>query len=330
MDMKLVRAPRVLVVGAGAVGGMIAARMIEQGIDVTLLTGARRAEQVVCKALVVRSFAGSFAKHVAAIVAETVAAPFDIVIFATRAHMFETALAHAGPAIGADTIVVSLVDGGAHAADVRAATSATAVLDGMFEGRVAIDVDGVIRHRGRDARILIGARGENGPVARMLAALFTGRGIVADVVDDVGTQIALRNWFLACAIATTTATGLPLRDALRTRAGRKLHRDMLFFTPKVDLPAEARPSPETLQRYTERWDWESEVIQPPPLATDAGAAGAEARCLLNRYATRCARLGVEARLLSVVARTGRVPAGFAPCTPVNLDDDDVSLPADVT
>ena len=53
---------RILVVGAGAIGGYFGGRLIEAGRDVTFLVRPRRAAELAASGLVVESTAGDFTR----------------------------------------------------------------------------------------------------------------------------------------------------------------------------------------------------------------------------------------------------------------------------
>ena len=134
---------RVLIAGAGAVGGYIAARLHEKGVDTTLLTRPERHEQIVCRSLHIISPFGRFRKSVQAMISTQIKSTYDLVILACRAHLMPDVIEQVSDAVGPSTILLSLLDGGPNRAIVSNRFPANRVYDGLVEGRVRIDADGI-------------------------------------------------------------------------------------------------------------------------------------------------------------------------------------------
>lgn len=76
---------RILVVGAGAVGGYFGGRLAAAGQDVTFLVRAGRADRLQRDGLVIRSPRGDLTQHdVKTILAGVNAEPFDLVLLRKR------------------------------------------------------------------------------------------------------------------------------------------------------------------------------------------------------------------------------------------------------
>ena len=79
---------RILVVGAGALGGYFGGRLKEAGRDVTFLVRPRRAEQLAKTGLIVRSPKGDI--NIPApptVFAEHLSAPFDLILLSCKAKI---------------------------------------------------------------------------------------------------------------------------------------------------------------------------------------------------------------------------------------------------
>src|SRR5262249_26056909 len=100
---------RVLVVGAGALGGYFGGRLLEAGRDVTFLVRPKRAEQL-AKGLRIRSPAGNVDIAAPTVTREALAGPYDLVLFATKAYGYEQAMEDFAPAVGPETAVVPVLN----------------------------------------------------------------------------------------------------------------------------------------------------------------------------------------------------------------------------
>ena len=106
---------KILVVGAGAVGGYFGGRLLEVGREVTFLVRPRRAAQLAKSGLVIKSPAGD----VTVSAPKTVAAAalnqaFDLVLLSCKAYDLEGAIAAFAPAIGPGTLILPLLNGLRH------------------------------------------------------------------------------------------------------------------------------------------------------------------------------------------------------------------------
>lgn len=83
---------RILVVGAGAIGGYFGGRLLEAGRDVTFLVRPRRAAQLAKTGLAIRSPLGDVNSPPPPILsAEALRDPFDVVLLNVKAYDLKTA-----------------------------------------------------------------------------------------------------------------------------------------------------------------------------------------------------------------------------------------------
>ena len=72
---------RILVLGAGGVGGYFGGRLVEKGEDVTFLVRERRKKELEQNGLVIKSAHGDFTSPVQAIIKSEVKGPYDVILF---------------------------------------------------------------------------------------------------------------------------------------------------------------------------------------------------------------------------------------------------------
>jgi len=106
---------RILVVGAGAVGGYFGGRLLECGRDVTFLVRPRRAAELAANGLVIRSRLGDL--HVPApptIAEDAFQDSFNLVLLSCKAYDLAGAIASFAPAVGRETVILPLLNGMRH------------------------------------------------------------------------------------------------------------------------------------------------------------------------------------------------------------------------
>jgi 2-dehydropantoate 2-reductase len=106
---------RILVVGAGAMGGYFGGRLLEAGRDVTFLVRPRRAAQLAKTGLIIRSKFGDASLSAPPTVAtEALHGPFDLILLSCKAYDLKSAADSFAPAVGKNTAILPFLNGMAH------------------------------------------------------------------------------------------------------------------------------------------------------------------------------------------------------------------------
>jgi 2-dehydropantoate 2-reductase len=106
---------RVLVVGAGAIGGYFGGRMLQAGQDVTFLVRPRRAAELADSGLVIKSPNGDVTlKNPPALQADQLKEKFDVVLLSCKAFDLDDAIKSLAPAVGGQTAIIPLLNGMLH------------------------------------------------------------------------------------------------------------------------------------------------------------------------------------------------------------------------
>jgi 2-dehydropantoate 2-reductase len=106
---------RILVVGAGAIGGYFGGRMLEAGCDVTFLVRPRRAGELASAGLVIKSPNGDVTlKNPPTVQANKFTEKFDVVLLSCKAFDLDDAVASFAPAVGSQTAIIPLLNGMLH------------------------------------------------------------------------------------------------------------------------------------------------------------------------------------------------------------------------
>ncbi|CAM3367610.1 2-dehydropantoate 2-reductase [Brevibacillus invocatus] len=106
---------RVLVLGAGAIGGYFGGRLAESGVDVTFLVRERRRQQLAERGLRIESVQGNF--HLEKpkwIMAGEEAEAFDVILLSNKAYHLSDSIESIAPYVSKDTVIIPLLNGIAH------------------------------------------------------------------------------------------------------------------------------------------------------------------------------------------------------------------------
>ena len=102
---------KICVYGAGAIGGYVAARLANAGIDVTVIARGAKLDAIRKNGLTLLSDAGDITTHPAVTDDPAAAGPQDYVIIAMKAHSVPGVAHKMAPLFGPETAVVPAVNG---------------------------------------------------------------------------------------------------------------------------------------------------------------------------------------------------------------------------
>jgi 2-dehydropantoate 2-reductase len=123
---------RILVVGAGAIGGYFGGRLLQAGRDVTFLVRPRRAAELASAGLVIKSPNGDVTlKDPPAVQADRLSDKFDVVLLSCKAFDLDDAIKSFAPAVGPATSIIPVLNGLRHLDVLDAKFGAERVLGGL-------------------------------------------------------------------------------------------------------------------------------------------------------------------------------------------------------
>jgi 2-dehydropantoate 2-reductase len=123
---------RILVVGAGAIGGYFGGRLLQAGNDVTFLVRPKRASELASAGLVIKSPNGDVTlKNPPTVQADKLAETFDVVLLSCKAFDLEDAIKSFAPAVGPQTAIIPLLNGMLHLNVLDQKFGADRVLGGL-------------------------------------------------------------------------------------------------------------------------------------------------------------------------------------------------------
>lgn len=201
---------RVMIMGAGGLGGYLAACLARAGADVSVVGRGAHLQAMARDGLTLVSGGGEERVAVRAAADPQAAGPADLIILAVKLYDVEAAVAAAAPMLAEGGVLVTVqngVDAPAMAARIlgpeRVAAAAAYV-------SARIDTPGVVLHTGAHARLDLGSRAA--PPAVMAAIADLGRRAGLDVVEAPDIEAALweKFTFFSASSGVTALTRLPL------------------------------------------------------------------------------------------------------------------------
>ncbi len=195
---------KLLVLGAGGVGGYFGGRLAEAGTDVTFLLRPKRREQVEREGLVIESPLGDARITVKTIGPGEPIDGFDLVLLTCKSYDLDSSIEAVAPAMVGDTALLPLLNGVAHFDALDARFGAERIIGGTCRINAVLTSDGIVRHLEPLNQIVFGERdGSKSPRTRALSEALAKTSIDFTWSDDIDQDIWEKLVFLS-ALASVT------------------------------------------------------------------------------------------------------------------------------
>lgn len=123
---------RILVVGAGAIGGYFGGRLLQAGRDVTFLVRPRRASELASDGLIIKSPNGDVTlSNPPTVQADALKDKFDVVLLSCKAFDLDDAINSFAAAVGPNTAIIPMLNGMKHLDTLDAKFGKERVLGGL-------------------------------------------------------------------------------------------------------------------------------------------------------------------------------------------------------
>lgn len=179
---------RVLVLGAGALGGYFGGRLAAAGTaEVAFLLRPARRAQLDRDGLRIASPFGAWQGPVATLGAGEARPGWDVVLLSCKAYDLDDAIAAIGPAVDGRTAILPVLNGIDHLDRLDAAFGADRVLGGLARIQATLGPDGTVRQLNDWRWITFGERDGtmSGRVRAIAAAFAPATGVTAQAVPDI-------------------------------------------------------------------------------------------------------------------------------------------------
>jgi 2-dehydropantoate 2-reductase len=196
---------RILVVGAGAVGGYFGGRLLQAGRDVTFLVRQARAAALMKHGLSIQSRFGDFHRPAPPLVSEAgLAEPFDLILLSCKAYDLESAMTSFSKAVGRQTAILPLLNGMRHLDQLADRFGAERVLGGLAELSSTLDGNGAIVQLNDLQTLTFGELdGSRSPWIETIASALVGAGFDARLSEEI-RQDMWEKWNFIAALAGIT------------------------------------------------------------------------------------------------------------------------------
>jgi 2-dehydropantoate 2-reductase len=225
---------KILVLGAGAIGGYYGGRLLEAGADVTFLVRPSRREILQRDGLRIRSQFGDFTAHPKTVIQSELKGDWDVVLLTSKAYDLESAIEAIKPAVGANTAVLPLLNGIAHIGRLNSEFGSDRVLGGLAKIVATVDSDGVIQHLNDWRYIKFGEQnGEMSERVLRLQAAFPKNSVIATALPNVLADMWEKIVHLSTVATVTTLMRASVGEIASVEGGTETLNKVLLISSEI-------------------------------------------------------------------------------------------------
>ncbi len=290
---------RLLMLGAGAVGGYFGGRLAEGGADVTFLVREPRRQRLRDSGLRIESPFGDARVDAQTLVAGEEGGPFDAVLLTAKAYDLPDAIAAVRPFLARDGYVLPLLNGIGHIDTLATAFGRERVLGGTAKIQAAVTADGGIRQFSDWNTITFGelAGGMSERVEALRRAFAGAKGVTAVAADDVMQRLWEKLVHLSTAATMTCLMRANVGEIVRTPEGGALFLQQLATSAAVAAAAGFPPGEDFLAGWRQTFSDAGSQYSTSMLRDIERGGRVEADHIVGFMLDRARQAGVDHRML---------------------------------
>lgn len=244
---------KILVVGAGAIGGYFGGRLLEKGEDVTFLVRDRRKKELESTLLNIKSVNGDCRLMPQLITKNSDPEAYDAVILSTKSYQLAGAIEDVRPFVGEKTMVLPLLNGISHMDQLIEAFGEQAVIGGLCFIESTLDEEGTIVQSSPMNQLVFGERnGEKTDRIKRLESVFEGTKADFLLSDKIDQEMWHKYLFITTMSGITTLFEEPIGPIRELESGQRtiasLLKELEEVMEKSSAPIEQGISAELLDK----------------------------------------------------------------------------------
>ncbi len=218
---------RILVLGAGGVGGYFGGCLVEKGEDVTFLVRSKRKQQLEEKGLVIRSTNGDFSFQPKLVTKGDVVSPFDVILLSTKAYHLKEAIIDLKPFVGDNTMIIPLLNGIAHLSHLQQEFGEEKVMGGLCFIETTLNDEGEVVQTSAADRLVFGEiKHPDSARAKKIAKVLTGTKASFVLSEHILRDMWHKYLFITVMSGVTTLMHAPIGPIRESDGGRDFIRSL--------------------------------------------------------------------------------------------------------
>lgn len=215
---------KILIMGTGGVGGYYGGLLAQQGNDVTFIARGAHLNAIQQEGLKVKSIHGDFTVSPANAADDpATVGPVDFILFCVKTYNTDDAAQAIRPAVGPQTVVMSLQNGIDAAERIGKVIGIEHVIGGATWLSSAVEAPGVIKQISQFRRIVFGELGGGSSERiRSVYEVLNHTGMTVEISEDIQKVLWTKLVFITAVSAVGSLTRLPMGDYRSVPEARSL------------------------------------------------------------------------------------------------------------
>ncbi|MGB6102464.1 MAG: 2-dehydropantoate 2-reductase [Pusillimonas sp.] len=285
---------KILILGAGGIGGILGGRLVESGADVTFLVREKRKQQLQAQGLQIESPLGNAKLQVNTKLKSEIEPVYDLVLLTCKAYDLEPAIDTIRPAMSGHACVLPILNGMAHIARLNQEFGKEHVLGGTIKMQVTLTADGTVQQLSDWQTLTFGEQdGKESERGRALKALFDKTRVEAKLSTEIMRDMWMKMVHLATVAGMTCLMRANVGEIVRTPEGGKLLKRFLLANAEIATHAGHRPDDKFLDTYLELFAQRDAPYEASMLRDLEKGGQIESEQILGDMLRHCRRAGVD-------------------------------------
>lgn len=232
---------KILVVGAGAIGGYFGGRLAQKGEDVTFLVRENRKNQLLKTGLQIKSVHGDFSITPKLMTSDESDELFDVILLTTKSYQLNGAINDIKRFVGNHTMILPLLNGIAHVDELVQAFGEEAVIGGLCFIETTLDSEGTIIQTSPIHDLVFGERSGNKTERILnLQASFSETGATFKLSENIDQDMWHKYSFISALSGVTTLMRAPIGPIREQESGYRtidrLLNEISMIMKKIEAP----------------------------------------------------------------------------------------------
>ena len=213
---------RILLVGAGAIGGYFGGRLLQAERDITFLVRPKRACELAGTGLVIKSTGGDVTlRNPPTVPAERIGEKFDVVLLSCKAFDLDDAIKSFAPGVGPNTSIIPLLNGMRHLDELDRKFGTERVLGGLCAIAVTLNEARAVVQLAPMQSLHFGERdGRKSERVRAISEIFVSGNFGAAASEHILEDMWEKWVFLASLAASTSLMRTSVGNILAAPGGK--------------------------------------------------------------------------------------------------------------
>ncbi|RLQ93350.1 ketopantoate reductase family protein [Falsibacillus albus] len=236
---------KLLVVGAGAVGGYFGGRLAEKGEDVTFLVRENRKKQLEESGLIIKSIHGDVELQPKLITASEKDQVFDVIFISTKAYHLDEALVDLKGFVHEDTLILPMLNGISQLEKMEEYFPKDNILGGLCFIEATLNEGGHIVQTSSIHELVFGERsGERTERIERLDSVLRDSGAAIRLSDQIMQEMWHKYLFISTMSGVTSLFRSSIGPIREQEEGRKVMLQLIEEVNAIAVSVNAPVSPD--------------------------------------------------------------------------------------